>query len=325
MIAADPDQKTAGAEALDAGIVAATLAAPRAKAAERNTNLEILRIVAAFGIVAYHAQVPFKEVPYAGLIAFLALSPLVDARFNWTRIRSIVSLANVFLLPWVFWFVIYAAANVVMNKPALPEGNSVASVLYGSAPHLWFLPLIFVVLAALGQIKRVCSPVVVFWIAIAAGSLVLATAIAWHPQTMAAPAPYAQWIHGSAAILAGLALGLYRATIKGAWGGIVVLSAALLICSTYWLPGMSLTYAIGLVGVGLALFSREPFAAYGKAIRAVSQCMFGVYLVHILAIAIVKKVVPVDNYAVALVIFMLCLAGVALIRRILPQTRLVLG
>lgn len=307
------------------GVVAEATPALRGTAAHRHTNLEILRIAAAFGIVGYHAQVPAKEVPYAGLIVFLALSPLVDARFNWAKIRSMTSLAKVFLLPWAFWFIVYAAANLVMHKPVLPEGNSVGSVLYGSAPHLWFLPFIFIMLGVMGLIKRGCAPVVVFWIATAMASLVLATSIGWRPITINAAVPYTQWIHGAAAVLAGLALGLYRDTFRGAWVGIVLLGAALLLCATYQLPGLSVTYAIGLVAVAVALFAVEPFNSHGKGIRAVSQCMFGVYLVHILAIAIVKKVVPVDNYAMALAIFAICLAGVALTRRILPQTKLVLG
>lgn len=293
--------------------------------AARNANLEILRIIAAFGIIAFHAQVPDKDVPYAGLIVFLALSPLVDARFNWTRTRPVSNLAKVLLVPWTFWFAIYAAANVVMHKPALPEGHSVGSVLYGSAPHLWFLPFIFIVLVALGLIKRACTAPQVFWFSVIATSTILTAAILWRPPSINVAVPYAQWLHAAAAIFAGLALGLYSRAIRFAWAGIAVMSASLLACVSYDLIGMSVTYAVGLVAVAAAVFAPQLFAGHERAIRSVSQCMFGVYLVHILAIAIVKKVVPVDNYATALAIFALCLAGVALTRRIIPQSKLVLA
>jgi fucose 4-O-acetylase-like acetyltransferase len=291
----------------------------------RNVNVEILRIIAAFGIVAYHASAPAKDIPYAGLIVFLALSPLVDAKFNWSKVRPVKSLAKVLLVPWIFWLIVYAIANVAFHKPPLPGGLSLASVLYGSSPHLWFLPFIFVALCAIGLLKQVCSGAQVFWLAVAATAAILITSGTWRPQAILWSAPYAQWSHAAAAIFAGLALGLYRPSIKFAWGGIAIMAIALAACASYQLIGMSLTYPIGLIAVAIAMFAPERFAAHEQAIRALSQCMFGVYLVHILAIAVVNKLMPVNSYPVAVAIFAACFIGVFAVRKVLPQTKLVLG
>lgn len=55
----------------------------------RNQAIELLRIMSAFGIVAYHGGAPFRELAYAGLVIFLILAPATDLRFNWNRARSI--------------------------------------------------------------------------------------------------------------------------------------------------------------------------------------------------------------------------------------------
>lgn len=291
----------------------------------RNLNVEILRIIAAFGIVAYHTSVPAKEIPYAGLIVFLALSPLVDAKFNWSKMRPVSNLAKVLLLPWIFWLIVYAIANVAFQKPPLPGGISFASVLYGSSPHLWFLPFIFATLGLIGLVKQVCSAEQVFWLAVFGAVAMLTTSAVWWPQAIHLVPPYSQWSHAGAAVFAGLALGLYRPSSKFAWGGITAIGFAVAVCASYQLIGMSLTYPIGLVAVAIALFAPDRFTAHEQAIRAVSQCMFGVYLVHILAIAVVNKLMPVNNYVVALAIFAACFFGVFAVRKILPQTKLVLG
>lgn len=297
----------------------------RPQSIPRNVNVEILRIIAAFGIVAYHASAPVKEIPYAGLIVFLALSPLVDARFNWSKIRPVRNLAKVLLLPWIFWLIVYAIANVAFHRPPLPGGLSVASVLYGSSPHLWFLPFIFVALCGIGLLKPVCPAAQVFWLAVAATATILITSATWWPQAIHWPTPYSQWSHAAAAVFAGLALGLYRPSIRFAWGGIAIMAIALAVCASYDLIGMSLTYPIGLIAVAIAMFAPERFAAHGQTIRALSQCMFGVYLVHILAIAVVNKLMPVNCYPVAFAIFAACFIGVFAVRKVLPQTKLVLG
>lgn len=297
----------------------------RANSSPRNVNVEILRIIAAFGIVAYHANVPFKDIPYAGLIVFLALSPLVDTKFGWLKVRPVSSLAKVLLVPWAFWFVVYAAANLIMHKPLLPEGPSVASLLYGSSPHLWFLPFMFAVLVAIGLLKKAHPTTHLFWISAIATSAILVTSPHWRPLAMTFPAPYAQWLHALAAAFAGLALGVYRNTIKFAWLGFALIGIALVVCAAYQLDGMSSTYPIGILLVAMAMVAPDSFSAHSKTIRAISECMFGVYLVHILGIAIVNKITPASNYGTVIVIFSACLLGVFITRRLIPSTKIVLG
>lgn len=292
---------------------------------KRNVNFEILRIMAAFGIVSYHANAPMKDIPYAGLVVFLALSPLVETKFNWTNIRHLTHFSKSLLIPWTFWFIVYAGANWVIGKPPLPEGYSLASLLYGSSPHLWFLPFIFIMMFAVSQLKRAFSATQVFWLSVIATAAILLTSNEWRPYAINVAVPYAQWAHAIAAVFGGLALGTYRLGMKYAWAGLVLMGCALGICAGYVIPGISLTYPIGLLLVAFAMFAPDRLSKYEKVIRPVSQCMFGVYLVHILAIAIVNRFTPVSNYRAVILIFCACLTGVFVTRRILPQARIVLG
>lgn len=88
---------------------------------------------------------------------------------------------------------------------------------------------------------------------------------------------------------------------------------------------MSITYPIGLLSVLIAMVAPDSFSAHSKTIRALSECMFGVYLVHILGIAIANKITPAGNYGTVIVIFCACLLIVYVTRRILPKTKIVLG
>lgn len=292
---------------------------------KRNINFEILRIVAAFGIVAYHANVPVKDLPYAGLIVFLALSPLVEAKYNWSTNRSPKQIAKSLLVPWAFWLIVYAGANLAFNKPPFPAGQSIAAILYGSSPHLWFLPFIFVALCTIGQIKKVCTVTQVYWSSTIMTTTTLFTSDEWRPLALSFAVPYAQWAHAAAAVFGGIALGTYRNSMKFAWAGLLLIGFALSVCAWYAIPGISITYSTGLLLVVFAMFAPDCFSKYEKAIRTVSQCMFGVYLIHILAIAIVNRFIPCDNYLAVVFIFLVCLIGVFFTRRMFPPTKMVLG
>jgi len=83
----------------------------------RNQAIESLRVVAAFGIVAFHAKVAGAQAFYAGLVVFLFLAPMFEAGPNWLRKRGTGELARTLLLPYAFWYLFYLAANFFVGKP----------------------------------------------------------------------------------------------------------------------------------------------------------------------------------------------------------------
>jgi hypothetical protein len=221
----------------------------------RNINFEILRVIAAFGIVAYHANVPMKDIPYAGLIVFLTLSPLIDVKYNWYANRRSKQIARSLLVPWAFWLIAYAGANLAISKPPFPAGHSLASVFYGSSPHLWFLPFIFTVLCMIGQIEKACTVTQVFWCSTTVTTAILITSSEWRPLALNFTVPYAQWVHAAAAVCGGIALGTYRKSMKFAGVGLLLIGIALGVCAWSAIPGISITYSIGLLSVGLCPIS----------------------------------------------------------------------
>lgn len=87
---------------------------------KRDQYVELFRIIAAFGIVAFHTKVPLAAISYAGLIFFFILSLYYEVGPNWAKRRRLRDLAVMFLVPLAFWQVIYGAMNVAVGNPLFP-------------------------------------------------------------------------------------------------------------------------------------------------------------------------------------------------------------
>lgn len=232
--------------------------------ASRNLWVECLRIVAAFGIVWYHSRyVEGRFVAYGGLIAFVVLA----AYFEATRVRKvgIVDTARRLLLPWLFWSLAFAAINIVQHDPLFVAGGIVA----GTAPHLWYLPFIFVVVCTIRLFRgRIAYP------AVFALGVMIVTATAWRAASQGAGPPFAQWVHAVPAALFGVIL----AQNGRQWtllAGIAVGAMTLL----FSLTGVGTPYTIGCATAAFALTADSSPARLAIVTR-VTPLLFGVYLIH---------------------------------------------
>lgn len=293
--------------------------------ARRNQSVEILRIIAAFGILAYHSGAPFHDAAYAGLVCFLLLSPAVDALYNWDRVRSLRSLAITLLVPWLFWFAVYGAANFLARKPVFVTTEPFGAIAMGTSQHLWFMPFMFLVLVGLGRLKLISSPAFVFWGSAVLGAILLASVSWWRPLSLTWPLPLPQWMHAGAAVLVGLSVGLAPRMGKAAIAGIALIAAALMVALAAQLPGVSITYPLGIIAAAAALIVGERVFPATWSVQPVANCMLGVYLVHILALSLVSAVLGKANYLTVTAAFLLSLACVAAARRWVPMSKLVLG
>lgn len=293
-----------------------TVAAPPRSALTRNQSLELLRIVAIFGVVLFHAHAPGGSVGYAGLVAFIVMSASFEVGLNWDRQRTVWSLARTFLVPWSVWLVVYGAVNIAKDDPVLLRERSAGqSILSGSAPHLWYLPFIFVALAGVSLLKaRVPRPALAIW-SWGAATVMLALVGFWRPWSEHVGAPVAQYAHGLFPLFAGLALG--AAASRATWLWIFgTLCAGTLTIALLPYPGVGIAYLVGVVPT--ALLMRRPIRLPFD-VEPVSRCTFGVYLAHPLALSLSKPVLRHHPFGWVAVSFLMALTGTWLLKRLLPS------
>jgi hypothetical protein len=267
----------------------------------RNQNIEIVRIIAAFGIVLFHSRATGSDLGYSGLVAFTILSTFFAG-------TGTAKLAKRVLVPWVFWSVFYAGWRFAADGSMFHAGlTPLESILFGT--HLWFLPFIFVINAALGQIKSRHLPL----ICAIAGSALLAATPWWRDFQLQFNPPVVQYLHALPAALIGVALRT-KASLAISCAGVAV-------CLAWQIPGVSLPYALGGLIVIVALL--VPKVQFN--VESVSACMFGVYLVHIAALGVFNRITGPATLLTVCMAFFGSLIGVWLARKYVPATRTVLG
>lgn len=267
----------------------------------RNQNIEAVRIAAAFGIVLFHSGAPGAQVGYSGLVAFTILA-------TYFANGGPRKLAMRVMIPWVFWSIFYVGWRYAAHGRLFHEGLSpFASIMYGT--HLWFLPFIFIANLVVSSVGWRHLPV-----ACALASLVLLAAAPWSREVQtSAGSPVAQYLQALPAALIGVAL---RQRM-----GVAISAMGLAACLFWNVPGMSLPYAVG----GSAVIAAMHLPRLNWKVEAVSSCMFGVYLVHIAVLGACNQLLVPREPSTAAAAFVAALLGVWLVRRLLPQARLVLG
>lgn len=271
---------------------------------QHNASYDYARLIAAFGIVLFHAQAPGAQIGYAALPFFLMLmvvmalpgaartQPGSYARARWARLMR----------PWLIWSAVYAAlklAEVALTGATLADEFAPHMLLTGPAIHLWFLPFAFVTCLALYPLARRCAG----RIGPALALLALALALQALRQGPALPVPLAQWAYVAPAACLGLGLALLRSTpnLQAGLGlGFVALAT---LCG--WTDGLA---QLGLALAALlacGLVHLPPTWASGLAARA----SMGVYLAHPLVFSLLERTTPIAKSSL---IFALLAAALAL-------------
>ncbi|MES2699826.1 MAG: acyltransferase family protein [Pseudomonadota bacterium] len=292
----------------------------------RNQAIELLRTGAALGIVAFHAAIDGAAVFYAGLVVFLFLASMMEVGPNWERPRTAPQLARRLLIPFVFWYLVYLAANVAFGRPPFPSLHPLTVIFAGPSVHLWFLPFIFAVLVLLNVAKRRVSAQGVLLVAATLAAVVLAAASWWRPVAGEFPVPVPQWAHAAAAVLLGAAFGAAgrnRGKAATVIAGVIILAglAALVVWPA---PGVTAAYLIGVAGCTAAVALKQ-WVPERWNVQPVADCMFGVYLIHVLALAAGGLVLPKNGLVLVMAAFAGSLLVVYVARKYLPVTRWVLG
>jgi surface polysaccharide O-acyltransferase-like enzyme len=282
---------TAGLETAELPLAGSAAIVERRTAAVRLANVERLRLIAMFEIVAFHvSEQRLPIIAGLGLPTFL----LLNNAFNCTLSERMGSAAFLrikvsrLLMPWLVWSVVYGAVLVLerlRHDEPLVEGFSAWMIIGGTYDHLWFVPFALfggVLVAWLQATTRQLPDRAVVLASLMTGSS-LAALVAFIFSSFSIDWPALQWLFALPSPVLGFAVG--RAVLGG--DRKLIAQTATLACIAAlgcWALSTGLTvpevvtrYATSLGVLGLAFM--WPGQADGVSQR-LTPLLFGIYLVH---------------------------------------------
>jgi surface polysaccharide O-acyltransferase-like enzyme len=271
--------------------VSGVATAERSMATVRLANVERLRLIAMFEIVAFH--VSERRLPIIaglGLPTFL----LLNNAFNCTLSERMGSAAFLrikvsrLLMPWLVWSLVYGAVLVLerlRHGEPLGEAFSVWMIVGGTYDHLWFVPFALVgslFVTWLQATTRQLPHRRVVFASLAAGSAV-AGLVALILSTFSIDWPALQWLFALPSPVLGFAVG--RAVL-GADRKLMtqVSTFACIAALGCWALSTALTvpeevtrYATSLGVLSLAFMWPGPADWMSQRL---TPLLFGIYLTH---------------------------------------------
>lgn len=272
-----------GAAARPAGTGAET-GTPR-KAAEYRRAIDLLRFLAATGIVLDHA-LAWGFVGYPALGLFLILTSYFGvgsyrksggANFWSTRAKRI-------LIPWLFWCVVYRLVWEVVSDEPFQILSNPFTLLIGPSIHLWFLPFAAVALIFIPAIARdvetkrnlvwACLALIPFSIAL--GLIHAKSGLdGWQVAGSPIPQPVPQWAFSLPIYIWGaLAAVAHRLGMPGVTLATALVSSAIMLMLDWDVASVQLL----LCAVVFEIFYRLPWK--GEWMTVLAGYAFGIYLMH---------------------------------------------
>lgn len=291
-------------------------AVPFSASRERIGSIDLLRILAALGIIWFHIEgAPLRQIGYAGLPVFLLIFFSLVSRQAAVHTTAcfLQRRWNRLLVPWLFWSVVYGSCRLVKAAHAadwisLDGMVSWETFLAGTCIHLWYLPYAFLAGLLVHVLARrlvtANGPAVVAG-ATVLGMLVLAgSAVDMSRHTLARPLP--QWEFGLAAIPLGVAIGRClmipsrqrRNLLLSVVCGATLVSCAVLAWRGF--SGSAVPYGLAISLVCLAYGWQLKTNGW---IAALAPLTLGIYLVHPLVVYGFRHFfAPEQNYAAFIVL-----------------------
>lgn len=259
---------------------------------ERNGTLDHARLIAAFGIVFFHAHAPGAAVGYTALPFFLILLVVMavpaatrTSFFAYTRMRT-----RRLLVPWLIWSGVYGAlklAETAVTGASMTSEFAPYMILTGPALHLWFLPFAFVICVFAYPIMRAATaPLRGVLLAAGIGFLLL-------QQEQSLPVPLTQWLYGMPAVCLGLGLALGNRPLPRQvllLGGFV--ACALVLGATTGLGQLILAATAFILCLALPM----PSTAIS---RLAGTASLGVYLVHPIVLSVLERATPIPPHSLS--------------------------
>lgn len=308
---------------------------PSLPKSERYVFVQWLRVLAAFGIVVFHAydRQPglIRSVGYFGLPAFLSIfsALLINQPAAASFSSYVQKRAKRLLLPWLFWSCVYWLTALtkthLIHKPD-SLGFSLCTILTGTSIHLWYLPYAFLVsLVLYGFVFFQTHWRHLFQVVCGTAFLLSLVLSSYGLKHGSLPVPFPQWLFGTPAVFYGLlVMSVYQKAsfrTRLAVGLALILATELFLAVLYRVgfSGLLISYGIACPLTGAAFWAagaRTPAAA--AALKG-GDLTYGVYLIHPLLLSAFRFVLGgTDSWFSVLSVFAISLG----LTYILKQTRM---
>lgn len=252
------------------------------------SDIELLRVVSAFGIVWFHSGYQYGgDLAYGGLIVFLILSTYFAGVSEKTH--SIRARASRLLIPCVLWAVLYGALSIIRDQPLFPSDYSfVSKVLSTPSIHLWYLPFVFFWIIVIDNITKYIAPKKLAIVITIMVSILLLASPQWRQWSYASP--FGQYMHAFPAILIGMLLASSH-TLSRTLKICLISTVSVSMLYVFWanIQGVSLTYLVGISSTFI-LLKKKSFLPENNIIIKFSGLTFGIYLLHPLILFLLRHV-----------------------------------
>lgn len=264
-------------------------------------SYDYARLIAAFGIVIFHAGSSGAFIGYAALPFFLLLFVSLGwkSAANLDFPKYINGRKERLLKPWLVWSAVYGVlklAEVAVSDTTIADEFAPYMLLTGPAIHLWFLPFVFFVCLLIWPLARI-SPLLVGAVAFTS-----ALALQAYNQGHGLPVPLAQWAYVAPAVCLGFCLAVItrRVAIICVFAGFSFVFG--------WTAGL-LQITLAALSIIACQWIIVPQTPLSKKLAAASM---GVYLVHPLVFSVFQRTLPLEKSniftAILVALLSLCIA-----------------
>ena len=264
---------------------------------QRNGLLDVLRFVAAVGIVFFHLKLPGSILGLSALsfftvvMCFFAASSTAEDTFQ----VSFKKLSIRLFWPWIIWSTIYFVAKLanayVDNTSYLGE---FASWMWWTGPsmHLWFMPFAFIVSLLIVQLL---APIqlddTLFWLLGAAIVPISLMCFYWL-EFKRLDIPWEQWVSVLPATVVGVALAAARGKTNRTIGLLVIILIAFIATQWAHLQLLSSQFYLGTLVAIFGIILRLQSTRFTTWLGGIS---LGVYLAHPLCAAVLVHLFTMQN------------------------------
>jgi hypothetical protein len=286
----------------------------------RNYNLEILRIISCFGIVLSHGNDAMwaREFGNMSLVNFVLISfYFLSSQKNYSSF--FLKRVDRLLIPWIFWFFVYGLLHVINGMSFLyVEGDIFSAILNGTRMHLWYLPFIFITSIIIVFYYNIVEQRsifkkynLVFFMLLSI--IFLLSMPLWRPWSLVLGVPWGNWFIVFPALFIGASLTNLNHHSSNYWKIILYVIIIILISTWLTLSGqwLGIPYLFGILLFVTAVYLKFDITRHSTIIMKLSNCTYGIYLIHPLIGTIGDKLgfsenlSPYLTYALSLLIIII--------------------